>query len=180
MNPDRLNRGALLLQKAGSLTDIAAELSVTTRIVSAWRSASKIPNESNQAKLQTAFGIPRCAWHEWSTVAPAAKAAPRARAPEAYWPVPQRCPWLAFGHPLALYTIRRIVLADTATPAADDAIDALEVELEALRERHPGLVSACEAAETALGLALAAETPDDECAAKFLRAHAVSSAPVAA
>lgn len=169
MATDRLNQGAQLLQKAGSLTDIATELSVSPRVVSAWRAATKIPNETNQAKLLTAFGIPRRAWHEWTQLEPKPAAAPRVRTPERRLNIPEHCPWLVYGHPLGWRTARRLALADAATPTADAELDALDNECEELQRRHPGLVAACEAAELALGLALAAQNPDDECAAKFLR-----------
>jgi hypothetical protein len=172
-----LNRGAELLRDVGSLSEIAAELSVTPRVVSSWR-AGKIPSDDNQTALQASYEIPRRAWRE-----PALHPEParqRAHPPEPHWSIPQRTPWLTFGHPLGHLTVRRHALAGIDTPATNDELEALDAEYEALRARHPALVAACEAAERELGLALAAEAEGDECAARFLRFHGREGASNAA
>lgn len=150
-----------MLQNVGSISEIAAEVGCTPRVVSSWR-AGKIPSDENQAKLAASYEIPRTAWRQV------------AEPQEPEWQEPE---WMAeainaleFHHPRAIDGLYRHLLRDhPRTLARHEAIAADE------RAKHPALYATCEAAELALGRALAADCGEDEYALAFLNDHPMAA-----
>ncbi len=82
--------GAAALQRCGTIDEIAAALSTSTRSVARWRSGRKIPGKDARLLLLRVFGIAPSAWD-----APAAQQAPATpRAPSG----PVKSPVLSLYH----------------------------------------------------------------------------------
>jgi hypothetical protein len=153
-----LNRGAALLREAGSITDIAAELGVTPRVVSSWR-AGKIPGDENQAKLAASFSIPRTAWAQ-SAAVELEQETPYDDPP---WLVDLYRAHFEWLHPTALLTAELLAAAEHT----DELVTVGRLAAEA-KARHPELWAEVERAELALGRALATDCVADPHALAFL------------